>query len=261
MRLIHLTDCHLFADPSARMKSVDTADTLLQVIDLAGENEPSADAFILTGDLSQDETKGAYKRLSDAFIGVSVPVYALKGNHDDEEQMGLGFMEGAGSIRMPPHVEHGPGPLVVLDSTVPGEVGGRLSELELTRLSGILGARPDLHTLVCLHHQPLPVGSKWIDSIGLVGGDDLFDVLENHANGRAVLFGHVHQEVDVMHRGVRVLSSPSTCIQFTPGAEDFALEQTAPGYRWLELGDDGQVETGVRRVEKVPAVFDDGVVS
>jgi Icc protein len=75
-----------------------------------------------------------------------------------------------------------------------------------------------------------------------------------------VLFGHVHQEVDSEFQGLRLLSSPSTCIQFTPGADAFTLEASAPGYRWLELRDDGTLETGVRRTAEVPAAVDDGTL-
>ncbi len=51
-----------------------------------------------------------------------------------------------------------------------------------------------------------------------------------------------------MRNGVRLLASPSTCIQFAPGSVDFKVDTTAPGYRWLRLHDDGRLETAVSRV-------------
>ncbi|KTC63185.1 hypothetical protein AO262_22830 [Pseudomonas fluorescens ABAC62] len=47
---------------------------------------------------------------------------------------------------------------------------------------------------------------------------------------------------------MRLLASPSTCIQFAPGSEDFKVSEQAPGYRWLRLHGDGRLETGVERV-------------
>ncbi|MNG26033.1 3',5'-cyclic adenosine monophosphate phosphodiesterase CpdA [compost metagenome] len=47
---------------------------------------------------------------------------------------------------------------------------------------------------------------------------------------------------------MRLLASPSTCVQFAPGSEDFCVGNEAPGYRWLRLMRDGRVETGVSRV-------------
>ena len=44
---------------------------------------------------------------------------------------------------------------------------------------------------------------------------------------------------------------PSTCVQFKPGSEDFAVDDAAPGYRWFDLHADGRIETAVSRVEGV----------
>ncbi|MGK0418993.1 MAG: Icc protein [Halopseudomonas sp.] len=45
-----------------------------------------------------------------------------------------------------------------------------------------------------------------------------------------------------------MLASPSTCVQFAAHSENFATDERAPGYRWLRLFDDGQVETAVSRL-------------
>ena len=76
----------------------------------------------------------------------------------------------------------------------------------------------------------------------------LFAVLDRFEQVRAVLWGHVHQEIDQRRNGVRLIASPSTCIQFEPGSEDFKVGEQAPGYRWLRLLPDGGLDTGVERV-------------
>ena len=65
---------------------------------------------------------------------------------------------------------------------------------------------------------------------------------------RAVLFGHIHHELKCKRNGVAYYGSPSTCIQFHPSHEEFALDHRNPGYRWLELHADGTLLTGVNRV-------------
>ncbi|MBX2809216.1 MAG: 3',5'-cyclic-AMP phosphodiesterase, partial [Cellvibrionaceae bacterium] len=65
---------------------------------------------------------------------------------------------------------------------------------------------------------------------------------------KLILWGHIHQEFDALHEGVRLLASPSTCIQFAPGKNEFTLDKTMPGYRWLELHDDGSISTHVERL-------------
>ncbi|MDB4542942.1 phosphodiesterase, partial [bacterium] len=68
---------------------------------------------------------------------------------------------------------------------------------------------------------------------------------------RGVLWGHVHQEVDRLHNDVRLLASPSTCVQFAPGSPGFRADDQAPGYRWLDLHEDGTIATAVSRVRDV----------
>jgi len=63
-----------------------------------------------------------------------------------------------------------------------------------------------------------------------------------------VLYGHIHQQLDFQHQGIRCLCSPSSCIQFKPNVTNFALDKLNPGYRWLKLYTDGRVETEVVRV-------------
>ena len=73
-------------------------------------------------------------------------------------------------------------------------------------------------------------------------------MLERFPQTKALLWGHVHQEIDGERNGVRLLASPSTCIQFAPGSEGFQVSEQAPGYRWLRLHGDGRLETGVERL-------------
>ena len=49
------------------------------------------------------------------------------------------------------------------------------------------------------------------------------------------------------------MSTPSTCAQFLPGSEFFALDERPPGMRWIELYDDGSIETEVSWVPLMTA--------
>jgi Icc protein len=68
----------------------------------------------------------------------------------------------------------------------------------------------------------------------------------------------VHQNFDSERRGVRLLASPSTCIQFQPQSTEFAVDDAAPGYRWLNLYDSGRIDTGVARLTDFSAPLDRG---
>jgi 3',5'-cyclic-AMP phosphodiesterase len=45
-------------------------------------------------------------------------------------------------------------------------------------------------------------------------------------------------------------------VQFAPGSEEFQVDTTAPGYRWLRLFDDGRLDTGVSRVTGITFEID-----
>ena len=75
---------------------------------------------------------------------------------------------------------------------------------------------------------------------------------------RAVIWGHVHQTFEQQRKGVRLLATPSTCVQFLPDSKEFAVDMVPPGYRWLELYPDGTLKTGVERLQMIPGEIDLG---
>ena len=101
------------------------------------------------------------------------------------------------------------------------------------------------HVLICLHHPPVKVGSAWLDSVGLDNGPQLLSELATDGRVRMALFGHVHQAYDAMHDGIRIVGTPSTCRQFLPASDEFAVDDRPPAYRRLSLQPDGDVDTEV----------------
>ena len=95
------------------------------------------------------------------------------------------------------------------------------------------------------------MGSAWIDEQMVADHAGFFELLDRHDCVRGVLWGHVHQQLDTERQGVKLMATPSSCIQFAPGSYDFKLDDQPPGYRWLELRADGSILTGVSRVHGV----------
>lgn len=135
----------------------------------------------------------------------------------------------------------------MLNTAVSGEEWGHLAEKELAFLDEALARHPERSALIGLHHPPVAVGSRWIDAIGLKNGDAFFEVTDRHPQVRVILFGHIHQAFTAKRKGVVLLGTPATCIQFKPHADAFCLDTSQPGYRWLELFPDGRVTTDVVR--------------
>jgi Icc protein len=83
----------------------------------------------------------------------------------------------------------------------------------------------------------------------LSNGADFFGVIDRHAGVRGIAWGHTHQPHDAMHGGVRLMGTPSTCMQFTQDSPEFAVDSRPPAYRWMQLGDDGSLDTGIEWVD------------
>jgi len=245
IQLLQLTDSHLYADPSASLLGIATAESLRAVVELARREQPRIDLLLATGDLSQDGSSASYRAFLQACAPLAAPACWIPGNHDDAAAM-VEVGAAAGCLREV--VELGAWRVLLLDCQVPGAVFGHLGAPRLEWLAARLDEAPQQHHLICLHHQPAPVGSRWMDGIGLRDGEALLALLAERPQARVLLHGHVHQAVDQQVGSLRVLATPSTCVQFTPRSEDFAIEARGPGYRWLRLHADGRVDSEVSRL-------------
>jgi Icc protein len=247
VRVVQLTDTHLCQSRGGTLLGMDTDHSLQAVIDLVKKERPAVDLLLGTGDLADGGARAAYDRLQVYFDQLTVNNYWLPGNHD-----GRGAMEAAASSphRLCKEIRAAHWQILLLDSQVCGQVGGGLCADELTLLEDALqrAQEQSLYTLVCLHHQPVKVGCAWLDEQMVSNADAFFAVLDRYPGVRAVLWGHVHQEIDRQRNGVRLLASPSTCVQFAAGSINFKADDRPPGYRWLNLQSDGRIETGVSRV-------------
>ena len=82
VRVLHLTDPHLFADRSGSLRGAVTYDTLRAVIEHYREGNFEADLIALTGDIIQDDSAGAYSHCRDLLSALDLPVFCVPGNHD-----------------------------------------------------------------------------------------------------------------------------------------------------------------------------------
>lgn len=245
-RLLQFTDLHWFADPATEYRGCDTRRSFGRVLDAARPHLP-ADALLMTGDLVDDGSPAGYAALAELLAPIGAPALCIPGNHD--APTALAALSGRAHMRVGGQHRFGGWLICLLNSFIADDARGRVSPAQLETLSKTLAREPHRHALIALHHQPLPVGSLWLDGVGLQETDAFWSVIERHANVRAVVFGHVHQEFDRMRGPIRVLGTPSTCVQFKAHDDEFGLDPTlGPGFRWLELGADGALETGVERV-------------
>jgi Icc protein len=248
LRLIQFTDPHLYGSETETLRGIATLPALQAA--LADAQQSSAwppDVVLVTGDLVQDDP-GGYVHIRRALGPLGMPVLCIPGNHDDAAVMRR-------ELRVDPfkvggYSDFGAWRIVLLDSALPGSASGRLSAATLAQLEEALRTADGRHCLVTLHHHPVPMSSRWLDRVALENSEEFFNVIDRHDNVRAIVWGHVHQAYEGMRKKVRLLATPSTCAQFVPHADEFAVDRRPPAYRTLELQSDGSLLTEVVWVEK-----------
>ncbi len=246
IQIVQITDCHLTREAGGELLGVNTRDSLDAVLALIKTNHPSPDIVLASGDIAQDGSVAAYRCFKEKTAFFDCPVYWFAGNHDNLEKMA---QVTKGSDVLTKQVRVGNWQLLLLDSSVAGQVFGKISPAELELLDRVLDAASDQHCLLGLHHHSIDIQCQWLDAIGLHNRDQLFEIIEQYDNIRAIVCGHIHQELDQTSNGIRYLAAPSTCVQFEPKTKAFSVANQAPGYRWLQLYPNGDIGTGVNRLD------------
>jgi len=248
--LLHFSDSHLYHDKAALLKGICPHDSFSAVLDHAKQYGEQTDAIILGGDMAQDEQGETYARLAAMLPDWQAPVMISPGNHACLEQVQRKLVPGLQQrMGYADHLTGDRWQLITLNTHQPGQVPGLLSDQELERLKRLLSASTERHTLIALHHHPVAIDSLWLDQISLQNSQALWSIINRHQHVRALLCGHIHQAFDCIHQGVRVMGTPSTCVQFAPKEDTFTLDARSPGYRWLQLMDDGSITTVVHRID------------
>lgn len=252
-KFIQITDCHLFATEQGKLLGMDTKFSLGLVLERIADEQQDFDFYLCTGDLSQDGTVESYQYLHDTLSNTGKPQYWIPGNHDQRANMLKVVSEDKEMLSV---IKKGNWQIILLDSQVPGAVGGNFSDAQLKLLKDALEADKTSHTLITMHHHPISMGCEWLDTQQIKNSQAFRDLIKQYDNVRVVLWGHVHQDSDQVIDGARFISTPSTCVQFTPKSEDFDVDKIGPGYRWMELNDDGSVNTGVSRINDIDFEID-----
>lgn len=244
MRLVQITDAHLYADINARSQASVPWLHFQRVLAAAVAERP--DIIVLTGDVSQDETAASYMLANEALSCLPCPWFWLPGNHDQVDLM-------RAEHPLLEAVDMQQWRLLLLNTQVAGQPHGELGSERLVALSALL-EEDDRPALIAMHHPPVDVGASWMDAIGLQDREAFWQVLSAYPQVKIVLFGHAHQayaqHVELAGGDrVGVYGCPAMSDQFMPGAETFAIDEASrPGYRVVDLNGE-EWETWVERVD------------
>jgi len=195
----------------------------------------------MTGDVIQDDSADSYERFKELLLPLDLPIHCVPGNHDIrpimQKALSVAPFSYCNSINL------GEWLLIGIDSCIDDDAGGLVGASEMQRLAGVLENATTPHIVVTLHHPPMHMRSKWLDQVGLRNGAEFLQLIAASGKVRLALFGHVHQAFEAVFEDLQVIGTPSTCRQFLPLSDEFALDDRSPSYRRIELFADGTVST------------------
>jgi 3',5'-cyclic-AMP phosphodiesterase len=240
-RLIQLTDCHIGESREHRLAGICTFDTFCQTLSHVASLSDKPDMIMFTGDLAAFGKPQAYELFAQQISSVSIPYAWLPGNHDDFDAM-----QNDG-IKVPyrPLISLGDWRIIMLNSTISGQVGGTLSDGELDFLTKALHNESGHPMVIFLHHPPVAVGCRWLDPQRVSNAAEFERIVAAADNVKGIFSGHVHQEYVAPFAGGHIYTTPSTCFQFAANSTDYAMSDDYPAYRWINLQGNGVLETGV----------------
>jgi len=242
MRILQLSDLHVFQDPEVRLKGIPTRELLEDVVRHVVESGQTFDHVVVTGDHTHDELPESYQAVRRILNPWLDRLWQVPGNHDDRSVLRSVFgdrVSGVGQDRITFAFRAGRWLCLGVDTHVPGAVPGRIESDQIDWIrQQIQWANPDRVALF-MHHPPVDVGSLWMDPIGLSGKELLHGLFSSERRIELVCCGHVHHEFSSQVGNAKIFTTPSTGLQFSPAGSQPTFVAEPPGYRVIELTDDG----------------------
>lgn len=249
LKLTQITDLHLGPTPDFTCRNIATYQTLKAVLAAIERDGRGEDRLLLTGDIASDGQAQAYRQLDQLLSAQNKQALWLPGNHDRMDLMHKNFFH----FPFMPVFEDKNWAIIMLDSSLPDQPEGFISKDQMHQLEQYMDNLAHKNILVTMHHSPVAVNSLWVDKHRIANHSLLHKLLVAHGKVRAVINGHIHQEHQADWDGITVYATPSTCFQFKPKVTDFTLDDRPPAYRWIDLYDDGKINTGVKYLQSFSA--------
>lgn len=254
MKVVQISDCHLFADTSkAGYRQINPYQSLSRVLKKITELRP--DLVIASGDISSDSTLDSYQHFSSLWqvSELACKLIVMPGNHDEvgvmqahfaPHQLSLGGVICKTDVWQIHCLNSKLAQSATEDSTQ--DTRGQVSKSDLLQLEAAISSAPNLRHLITVHHHPIDCGG-WMDVHEWINRQDFVDLVTATPQIKGVIYGHIHHASERQQGECLFMSCPSTCWQWAKQA-NFAASGESPGFRLIELKTNGQLSSQIIRV-------------
>jgi 3',5'-cyclic AMP phosphodiesterase CpdA len=200
MLICQMTDLHVRPRGVASNRVSETNMLTERACRVVANFKPRPDVLLITGDLTECGLAAEYDYLADILKRtLSLPIYVIPGNHDRRDNL-------LARLAHLPHIGNDPDfvqyavedhavRLIMLDTVVPGEAHGTLSDAQLVWLDRTLAGQPSKPTLVAMHHPPFATGIPHMDEIALLHPERFRSIIARHAQVERIICGHHHRPI------------------------------------------------------------------
>ena len=245
LRLIQLSDCHLFSDPNKTgYNNINPYQTLRSILAMIQAEKP--DMLLFTGDMSGDYSKQSYTHLKHLLSQTSnTPVRMIPGNHDVPELISEIFGAEVTRVDGCEDLNNTNWRIHYLSSHFEG-AKGRIDLPRLAKLEHDILIAPEKSHLIAVHHHPLDTVT-WMDKHDWINRSQFLQLMHILPSNIRIVYGHIHHASQRVLCGQHYYSCPSTCWQWAQ-TKDFGVLDDSPGCRIIEAGEQGCWRTKIQRL-------------
>ena len=197
------------------------------------------DIIIIGGDLSNREPIPYANRVTHELLSeTEIPFLIIAGNHDRPEQLSEEFSLTLKNGELYYLHELPEEEIMILDSS-----SKRISKHQLDWMSRML-KKKDTINKIFIHHPLSITGIPFMDkNHALENREEVMTCLSQVDRKLYVFSGHCHASRVIHGHHFTQYITPSTYLQISEQAEDFLIDHTQPGYRFIEIGETGTIIT------------------
>jgi 3',5'-cyclic AMP phosphodiesterase CpdA len=222
MLIVQISDFHLKPDGVLAYDAADTAAALKQVVNYINRLNPVPDVVIATGDIADGGAWESYELARGLLAPLKMPLYMVPGNHDQKNHLADVFsthtylrdrVPGTEGSYICYTIDDYPVRLIGLDTVTPGEHGGGLGPARLEWLDRKLSQRPEIPTLIFMHHPPFASAIGHMDIEPFRRRNAFAKLILRYRQVERITCGHIHRPISRLFAGTVATVCPGVGMQ------------------------------------------------